>query len=404
MGTDGDAPQDAPPETWNGRMRIAMVSPYDWNVHGGVNGHIRHLAAIFRAWGHEVTIFAPASDPTKVAGECVVMGRPYALRVSGSVARITFSWSSPAVKKVMAQHRFDVVHLHEPLMPLLPYHFLRYSKAVNVGTFHAAKDGGLRLYGYTRPLTRRWFRKIDGKIAVSPAATNLVSRYFAGYWNIIPNGIEYEHWSRPRERLPEFDDGKFNILFVGRPEKRKGLKYLLRAYLRLRQKRQDVRLIVVGAGDFSRYQRLMAPFPDIVFRQDLPYEELPRYHHTSHLFVCPNTGNESQGYVLMEALAAGLPVIASNIEGFAGVVANELEALLVRPKDDAAIEEAILRLLRDPALRRRLSERGQAHAVAFSWDVVAHKVMSYYERLLYERQQMAESALRRRARSHTVMP
>ncbi|MCK9517559.1 MAG: glycosyltransferase family 4 protein [Dehalococcoidia bacterium] len=380
-------------------MKIAFVSPYDWSVHGGVNSHIRHLAARFRDWGHDVTIFAPASNPDDVAGECVVMGRPYGLRVSGSVARITFAWASPAVKRVMAENRFDVLHLHEPLMPLLPYHFLRYSHAVNVGTFHAAKEGGLRIYGYTRPLTRRWFRKLDGKIAVSPAAANLVNRYFAGYFNIVPNGIEYEHWAEKRDPWPEFDDGKFNILFVGRPEKRKGLKFLLRAYLRLRQKRQDVRLIVVGAGDFTRYRRLMEPFPDIVFRENVSYEELPRYHHSAHVAVCPNTGNESQGYVLMEALAAGLPVVASNIEGFAGVVANEVEGLLVRPKDDVAIEDAILRLIRDPALREGLSQRGQVHATRFSWDVVAHRVLSYYERLLYERQQVAESRSRRASRA-----
>ncbi|MCC7366518.1 MAG: glycosyltransferase family 4 protein [Dehalococcoidia bacterium] len=380
-------------------MRIAFISPYDWSVHGGVNSHIRHLADIFREWGHDVTIFAPASEPEQVADQCVVLGKPYGLRVSGSVARITFAWSAPRVKKLLAEGRFDVIHLHEPLMPLLPYHFLRYSRAANVGTFHAAKDGGLRLYGYTRPFTRRWFRKLDGKIAVSPAAARLVSRYFAGYFNIIPNGIEFDHWSEPREKLPEFDDGKVNILFVGRPEKRKGLKYLLRAYLRLRQKRDDIRLIVVGAGDFTRYQRLMEPFPDIVFRSNVDYEELPRFHHTSDVFCAPNTGNESQGYVIMEALAAGLPVVASNIEGFAGVITHESEGLLVRPKDEAAIEEGILRLIRDPALRERLALRGQEHAREYGWDTVAHKVMSYYERLVYERQQVEEVHARRRARA-----
>lgn len=380
-------------------MKIAFVSPYDWSVHGGVNSHIRHLARLFRDWGHDVSIFAPASDPDSVGDECTVMGRPYGLRVSGSVARITFAWASPTVKRVMATNQFDILHLHEPLMPLLPYHFLRYSRAVNVGTFHAAKEGGLRIYGYTRPLTRRWFRKLDGKIAVSPAAAGLVSRYFAGYFNIIPNGIEYDHWAREREPWPEFNDGRFNILFVGRPEKRKGLKYLLRAYMRLRQRHDNLRLIVVGAGDFSRYRRLMEPFPDVVFRENVPYEELPRYHHSAHVAVCPNTGNESQGYVLMEALAAGLPVIASNIEGFAGVVTHEVEGLLVRPRDDLAIEEAVIRLMRDADLRHRLAERGQAHAMRFSWDVVAHRVMSYYERLLYERQQVAESRSRRAARA-----
>ena len=377
-------------------MRIALVSPYDWCVEGGVKTHIAHLAAYFREWGHEVTIFAPASDRERASREVTVMGKPWPMRVSGSVARITFAWKSPEVRDVLAAGKFDVIHLHEPLMPLLPYHFLRYSKSATVGTFHAAKDGGNRFYGYTTPITKRWFRKLEGKIAVSPAAVGLVSRYFAGYFNIIPNGIDYEHFAQPAEPLPEFDDGKQNILFVGRPEKRKGLKYMLRAYLRVQSQVPNTRLIVVGAGDFSRYERLMAPFPDVVFRPNVPYADLPRYHRSSTVFCCPNTGNESQGYVLLEALASGDAVVASNIEGFAGVMTHEEEGLLVKPKDPDALAAAIVRLLKDPRLRKEFGERGQALAQHYSWDSVAHRVMSYYERILYEHQQVAASRAARK--------
>ncbi len=378
-------------------MRIALVSPYDWCVQGGVNNHIAHLTRKFREWGHEVTIFAPASDPEQVKNECVVMGRPRSVPVSGSVARITFAWKSPDVKAVLAEGNFDIVHLHEPLMPLLPYHFLRYSSAANVGTFHAAREGGNRLYDYTRPLTRRWFRKLEGKIAVSPAAVALVSRYFAGYFNIIPNGIEYEHFAADHEPLPEFDDGRTNILFVGRPEKRKGLKYLLRAFIQMRQQDPNLRLIVVGAGDLSRYERLMRPFPDVVFRSNVPYNELPRYHRSAHIFCAPNTGNESFGIVLLEAMAAGVAVVASNIEGFAGVITDEIDGVLFRPKDDESLAAAILGLVRDPVRRARIASAGQAQSVHYSWDSVAHRVLSYYERLLYERRQVAEVTAKKHA-------
>jgi len=377
-------------------MKIALVSPYDWCVEGGVNVHIKHLAEHFRAWGHDVTIFAPASNREAASSEVTVMGKPWAWRVSGSVARITFAWKSPEVKEVLAKGKFDVVHLHEPLMPLLPYHFLRYSRSATVGTFHAAKDGGNRFYSYTTPLTRRWFRKLEGKIAVSPAAVGLVSRYFAGYFNIIPNGIDFEHFATPAEPIPEFADGKQNILFVGRPEKRKGLKYLLRAYLRVQQQMPNTRLIVVGAGDFTRYERLMAPFPNVVFRPNVPYADLPRYHRSSTVFCCPNTGNESQGYVLLEALASGDAVVASNIEGFAGVMTDEQEGLLVKPKDPDAIAAAIVRLLKDPKLRAEFGARGQALAQHYTWDNVAHRVLSYYERILYEHEQVAASKAARR--------
>jgi phosphatidylinositol alpha-mannosyltransferase len=361
-----------------------------------VKSHIAHLARNFREWGHDVTIFAPASDEEKVAGEVTIMGRPWSMRVSGSVARITFAWKSPEVKEALADGKFDVVHLHEPLMPLLPYHFLRYSTSATVGTFHAAKDGGNRFYGYTTRLTRRWFRKLDGKIAVSPAAVSLVSRYFAGYYNIIPNGIDYEHFRQEREPLPEFMDGRLNILFVGRPEKRKGLKFLLRAYIRIKEIEPNTRLIVVGAGDFSRYERLMAPIGDVVFREYVPYEELPRYHRSAHVFCAPNTGNESQGYVLLEAMAAGMPVVASNIEGFAGVITDELDGVLVKPKDSDALAVAIVKLLRDPTRRAEIARRGQAQAAHYSWDNIARRVLSHFDRLLYEHDLVAPATPARR--------
>ncbi len=376
-------------------MRIALVSPYDWSVHGGVTNHIKHLADRFRDWGHDVVIFAPASDPVTAAAECHVLGKPRSLRVSGSVARITFSWKSPEVKAVLAEGQFDVVHLHEPLMPLLPYHFLRYSSAVNVGTFHAFKEGGNRFYEYTTALTRRWFRKLEGKIAVSPAAAGLITRYFAGYFNIIPNGIDYAHFAGPAEPLPEFMDGRFNILFVGRPEKRKGLKFLLRAYLLIRRVEPNCRLIVVGAGDFSRYENLFRTFDDVVFRTNVPFSEIPRYHHSAHAFCSPATGNESQGIALLEAMAAGVAVVASNIEGFATMITHEEEGVLVKPRDSEAIATALLRYIREPAFRRAIAARGQAQVEHYSWDHIAHRVLSYYERLLYEKRQVEEVRARR---------
>lgn len=372
-------------------MRIALVSPYDWSVPSGVNRHIGQLGAQFREWGHEITILAPASDPEGAEGDCIVMGRPRAVPASGSMARISFTWKGRAIESLLGEGAFEVVHLHEPLMPLLPYQVLRHSQAVNVGTFHAAKEGGNRLYGYSRPLIRRWFRQLEGKIAVSPAAARLVGRYFPGYFNLIPNGIDFRHFAAEHEPLPEFDDDCFNLLFVGRPEKRKGLKYALRAFRRIREAEPRSRLIVVGAGSFRRYERIVGPDENVVFRSNVPYGELPRYHHSAHAFCSPATGNESQGIALLEAMAARLPVVASNIEGFAGVITNEVDGLLTPPKDDAAIADAVLRLRYDRDLREALAEQGQAQASHYSWENVARRVMAYYERLLYERGQVAEA-------------
>ncbi len=372
-------------------MRILFVSPYDWSMPGGVNNHIGTLSDQFRRWGHEVTILAPASDPEGAEQDCVVMGRPLAVPASGSMARISFTWKGRAIESLLAEGAFDIVHLHEPLMPLLPYQVLRHSQAANVGTFHAAKEGGNRFYSYSKPLIRRWFRRLDGKIAVSPAAARLVGRYFRGYFNLIPNGIDFAHFATEHEPLPEFDDDCFNLLFVGRPEKRKGLKYALRAFRRIREVEPRSRLIVVGAGSFRRYERIVGPDEQVVFRSNVPYAELPRYHHSAHAFCSPATGNESQGIALLEAMAARLPVVASNIEGFAGVITNEVDGLLVPPKNDEALAEAVLRLRHDRELRQWLGEQSQAQAAHYSWENVARRVLAYYERLLYERGQVAEA-------------
>ncbi len=371
-------------------MRIALVSPYDLAVPGGVNAHVRQLRDQFVARGHEVAIVGPASH--EISGwpeQTYVIGRPWPVPASGSVARIAISLRlSGQVKRFLAEHRFDVVHVHEPLMPVLPILFLRFSSAVNVGTFHAAREGGLRLYSYTRRLLKRWFKKLDGKVAVSPPAEHLAARYFPGYYNIIPNGIDLSAYVTPVQPFPELRDGRINILFIGRFEKRKGLKYLLRAYALLQASYPETRLIVVGEGrGRRRYAEAMraAGYEDVIFTGRVSEEDKLRYLQSADIFCAPNTGMESQGYVLLEAMAAGLPVVASNIEGFAWVVTHGLDGLLFTPKDHGAMAAALAQLIDSPEQRDEIAGNARLRAEDFSWDRIAQRVLSYYERLLYER-------------------
>jgi len=376
-------------------MKIALVSPYAWAATGGVNNHIRHLAEEFVQRGHAVHIVAAGKTRTFHDGVCPVttIGRPIPLRVSGSVARITLSLRvAGKVRELLDQERFDIVHVHEPFMPNLPINFLRYSTAVNVGTFHAARESNV-FYAYGRRLIRRWQGKLDGKIAVSQAAVQHIQKYFPGYYNIIPNGVDVEHFARAVEPLPQFSDGKRNVLFVGRPEKRKGLRFLIRAFVGVQRALPDTRLIIVGAGDFSRYERAVrnAKLHHVSFYSHVPFDELPRYHHSAHVFCAPNTGFESQGIVLLEAMAAGLPIVASNIDGFAGVVTHGVEGLLVRPEDPQALANALIEVLSDQERRQAMGSRGRERAQYYSWDRVSQQVLTYYERLLYERQLIERS-------------
>jgi phosphatidyl-myo-inositol alpha-mannosyltransferase len=371
-------------------VKIALVSPYDLAVPGGVNQHVVRLAENFRDAGHDVRIVGPTSDDfAPLPPGTIVIGRPRSIPASGSVARIAiFVRLSGRVKEVLAQEQFDIVHVHEPLMPMLPITFLRFSEAVNVGTFHAAKEGGNRLYSYTRSILKRYYRRLDGKIAVSPAAEQLVSRYFTGYYNIIPNGIDLAPFVQDVEPLPRFADGKLNILFFGRMEKRKGVAYLLRAFPLVKRELPNARLIIAGEGRLREgYERTVrkAGMDDVVFTGYVDDALRSQLYRAADVCCFPATGNESQGYVLLEAMASGKPIVASNIEGFASVVTHGVEGLLSLPREPEALALALVHLLADDGMRARMGAAGKLRAEQYSWERIAQRVLSYYERLLYER-------------------
>ncbi|MDP2673533.1 MAG: glycosyltransferase family 4 protein [Dehalococcoidia bacterium] len=369
-------------------MKIALVSPYDWAVPGGVNSHVTQLAQQFIRSGHDVRVIAPSSrrrshdcEYLTVIGEHVI-----GLPASGSVANVCLSFNlGPRVKALLARERFDIIHVHEPFMPLLPFQFLRYADTTLVSTFHATRDGGSRLYAYARFIIEPWWQRIDGRIAVSRAALKMISRYFADRYQIIPNGIDYAHFAAEVPPIPRYIDNKRNILFLGRQEKRKGLPYLLEAYARLKRERPDIRLIVVGPDGgmraaCERYVR-QNRLEDVVFTGFVPYEELPRYYKTADVYCAPNTGHESFGIVLLEAMAAGTPIVASNIGGFADVVEDGVEGVLVPPRDADALASAMDRLLSDAALREEMGRAGTVRAAPYAWDKVSGQVLDYYQEL-----------------------
>lgn len=372
-------------------MKIALVSPYDFPYPGGVTAHISHLQEHFTRWGHRVKILAPSSgDSVELAKRGVtVIGKPVSIPANGSIARITLSLRlAGQVKAILNQEQFDVIHLHEPLLPALPLQVLRFSDAVNIGTFHTYRGRHLG-YHYGKRLLKHWFRKLDGKIAVSLPAMDFVRQYFPGYYNIIPNGIDYDRFSCETAPLPEFDDGKLNLLFVGRLEKRKGLRYLLEAYQTVKARVPASRLIVAGpvAGGARRYQDWVSRrgLNDVVFTGRVSHDDLARYYASCQIFCSPATGQESFGIVLLEAMAAGKPIVATDIEGYRKLIEPGSDGLLVPPKDQTALAEALLSLADDELMRHRMGEAGRIKARDYTWSAVAGRVLSYYQRLLNER-------------------
>lgn len=377
-------------------MKIALVSPYDWLTPGGVNRHLSQLTNEFTNRGHDVRVIAPARE--KVHDPRVyVVGYPISVPVSGSTARIALNPAlGKTVKRYLTEQCFDVVHVHEPLMPMLPIQVLRHSKSINervinVGTFHARKDDGNRFYGYGQRLLKRWFRELDGKIAVSEPAAQYVGTYFPAHYNIIPNGLDVQRFDRSTvEPITNFDDGNINILYVGRAEKRKGLDYLLRAFEIVNSRDSNTRLIVVGPDSKSRrrYEDSVRQreYRNVQFVVGPSDTELPRYYRTADIFCSPALGNESQGYVLLEAMAANVPIVASNIAGYASVVTNGVDGSLVPPKNVTILADELTSLVRDEHKRRVLASAGRARVEDYSWNRVTQQILSYYELLLEQHQ------------------
>jgi phosphatidylinositol alpha-mannosyltransferase len=368
-------------------MKIALVSPYDFAYPGGVVSHISCLEKHFTRLGHEVKIIAPASQAVYTLGERFIrIGTPRPLPVSGSIARVTLSVRLESqINEVFEREKFDICHLHEPLMPTLCTTVLRLKHTPMVGTFHAS-GGGKPWYTMFSPIMKwyldRWFDKLDARIAVSPVARRYVNTYFPAEYTIIPNGIDTHHFNNDIAPFEDFMDGKFNILFVGRMEKRKGFDYLWKAYHMVKREFPNCRLIAVGPGTRLRnkYEKRISRvgLDDVVFTGYSSYDDLPRYYKTADVVCFPNIGWESFGVVLLEAMSIGKPIIASSIDGFNCVLANGVEGISVPPRNVEKLAEAITTLIKDEKLRRDMGDRGKPKAQQYDWSVVSGKVMEVY--------------------------
>ena len=378
------------------RLRICLVSPYDFAVPGGVGAHISNLARIFRRRGHHVKIMAPSSAPVGKLDTpgVVTMSRTIVpVRSNGSIARLALSpRMRPTIKRELSEGGgFDVVHIHEPMAPVLPLQVLRLSNAINVGTFHATRKTST-VYRAYKPLLGRFHRRLDGKIAVSAAARDFVWRAFPGEYRIIPNGIDPVWFGTRVEPIEELAGDRPAVMFLGRMEKRKGLPLLIDAMETVRRLRPDARLVVVGAYDQGQLQRAQrrlqrAGIEDTLFTGRVSEAQKRAYLQSAAMLVAPAQGSarESQGIVLMEGMAAGTPVVASDIPGYRTVSPDGSAVLYCTPDDKRALARGILRLLQHPGTAERFRRAGRHRVVDFSWEVVATRVFDFYIELLRAR-------------------
>jgi phosphatidylinositol alpha-mannosyltransferase len=378
---------DAPPTSMGAARRdrrplkVGIVSPYGYPHPGGVNEHVRHTYDAMTAMGHDAWIITSKYGRQRESeGHVIRLGTGWAAPANGSVGRVTLGLRfKHQAREILEANRFDILHFHEPFVPFLSPTMLDASDTVNIATFHAF-GGFSPSYWIGSKFSGRLANLLHGRIAVSGAARHFINRYFPGEYRIIPNGVDLEAFASAQP-LEELRDGTLNILFVGRFEERKGLIHLLKAYHRLRKRRVDARLLVIGAGPKLReYRRFVGlrGIRDVEWLGRVSDEDKVRYFASTDIYCAPNTGQESFGIVLLEAMAAGVPIVASDIHGFKRVVERNIQGLLVEPRNPRALAAALYSLARDPDLRHEMGEAGRRRAPEFSWDRVTEQIVDFY--------------------------
>lgn len=360
-------------------MRIALVCPYAWDRVGGVQSHVRALAAVLRRRGHEVLVIAPRSATHRGAAPDGVAfaGRAAPVPANGSIAPVAFGPGAVASLRA-ALRSFDpeLLHLHEPLIPSLSLIALTTSDVPAVGTFHASAAASLG-YKIAAPVLERAADGLRVRTAVSDAARAFAQRYFPGDYVLTPNGVEVARFTGA---LPADLGPRPVILFLSRLERRKGAEVLIQAMAGLRE--LDVDLLVAGEGPERRRLEDLARRLDVrvTFRGFVPDAELPSLYAGATVYCAPAIKGESFGIVLVEAMAAGAPVVASDLDGFRAVAANA--GVLVPPGDPGALAHALREVVTDAARRKEMRTMGVRLASLYDWERLAANVEATYGRAL----------------------
>jgi phosphatidylinositol alpha-mannosyltransferase len=368
-------------------VRVGLVCPYSWDIPGGVQAHVRDLAEALLALGHQVSVLAPADDDTPLPPYVVGAGRAVPIRYNGSVARVQMGPVSAArVRRWLRDGRFDVLHIHEPIAPSLSFLALVLARGPIVATFHTstARSRSLSAAG---GVVQPFLEKISGRIAVSAAARQVQVEHLGGDAVEIPNGVAIAHFASAVP-LPGYPREGGTVGYIGRyDETRKGMPVLLDALALLAPRLPGLRLLVAGRGDA---EELLAELPPaLAGRVDLLGQvsevDKARMLRSVDVYCAPNLGGESFGVILLEAMAAGAPILASDLDAFRRVLDDGRAGTLFRTGDPAALAGGLAGLLDDRPRRDRLVAVGTEVVAAYDWPVVARQVLAVYEIVVAEK-------------------
>lgn len=363
-------------------MRIGMVCPYSFDVPGGVQAHVLQLAEVMRGYGHHVSVLAPSSAEAQAGLPDFVVsgGKAVPIPYNGSVARLRFGPATHRmVKKWLAQGDFDVLHLHEPNAPSLSLLALMIATGPIVATFHTSTTKSLTLSVF-QGILRPWNEKIVGRIAVSDLARRWQMEALGSDAVEIPNGVDVSAFASAPP-LPGYPRPGRTVLFLGRfDEPRKGMEVLLGALPRLVEAMPEVEVLVVGRGDEEALREAAGEHAGYLrFLGLVDDDEKASALRSADVYCAPNIGGESFGIVLVEAMAAGTAVVASDLDAFRRVLENGEAGRLVPVDHPEALAEALIELLRDELARARYAEAGTRAVHRYDWAVVARQILRVYE-------------------------
>ena len=365
-------------------MRIGVVCPYSFEVPGGVQSHVMDLARALRALGHQVEVLAPAGDETPLPDFVRPTGRSMRIPYNGSVARLSFGpVSFSRVRRWIRDHDFDVLHLHEPVAPSLSMLALMLADGPIVATFHTSTPRSRTLSAF-QVVLQPFLEKITARIAVSALARRVQVEHLGGDAVEIPNGVDIGFYENARP-LPDYPREGLTVGFVGRfTEPRKGMSVLLDALRRLEPELPGLQLLVVGRGDADELKLRAGPelADRLVTLGQVDDATKARALRSMDVYCAPNIGGESFGVILTEAMSAGAPVVASDLDAFRRVLDDGRAGVLTPVGDGAALAVALRQLLADPERRATLAAAGRRRVSAFDWSVVAGQVLRVYEQAI----------------------
>jgi phosphatidylinositol alpha-mannosyltransferase len=360
-------------------LKIGIVCPYSWDTPGGVQNHIRDLAEFLIAAGHHVSVLAPAIDESKLPDYVVNAGKPISIPYNGAVARVLFGpVAFSRVRQWISNGEFDLLHLHEPAIPSISLLACWAADGPMVGTFHAAAKRQKIIFAIG-PILEPAIEKLSARIAVSEAARLTLTDHLDTDAVVIPNGI---YASRYHDGKAEEKWQGNTIGFIGRfEEPRKGLSVLLEALPVIARFAPNVKVFVAGPGDPSEVEQSIDPQlrHRFTFLGKISEEEKANFMSSVALYVAPNTGGESFGIILAEALAGGACVVASDIPAFEDLLGHGQFGALFKSEDSTDLAKVVIDLLRDETKRAELAAAGKMRGQSFDWDIIAQQIYSVYE-------------------------